>query len=38
MVETKIIHGDSGAHQYQLMIKNILEAGLRYEPQREIVY
>ncbi len=38
MVGTKIIHGDPGAHQYQLLIKDILEAGLRYEPQREIIY
>ncbi len=38
MVGTKIIRGASEAHQFQLLIKNILEAGLRYEPQREIVY
>jgi len=38
MLGTKIIRGDSEAHHYQLLIKHILEAGVRYEPGREIVY
>ncbi len=38
MVGTKIIRGEPEAFQFQLLIKNILNAGLRYEPDREIVY
>ena len=38
MVGTKIIRGEPEAFQFQLLIKNILDAGLRYEPDREIVY
>ncbi|HQT91015.1 MAG TPA: fatty acid--CoA ligase [Candidatus Kryptobacter bacterium] len=38
MVGTKIIRGEPEAYQFQLLVKNILNAGLRYEPDREIVY
>ncbi len=38
MAGTKIIRGVQEAHHFQLLIKQILEAGLRYEPGREIVY
>ncbi len=38
MTGTKIIRGVQEAHHFQLLIKQILEAGLRYEPGREIVY
>ncbi len=38
MVGTRIIRGTPEAYQFQLLIKHLLSAGLRYEPQREIVY
>ncbi len=38
MVGTKMIRGEPEAYQFQLLIKNILISGMRYEPDREIVY
>ena len=38
MLGTRIIRGTPEAYQFQLLIKHLLNAGLRYEPQREIVY
>ncbi len=38
MVGTRIIRGEPEAYQFQLLVKNILNSGMRYEPDREIVY
>lgn len=38
MMETKILTPTKSAYQYQLLIKNLLLSGERYEPDREIVY
>jgi fatty-acyl-CoA synthase len=38
MAQTRILPAAKNAHQYQLLIKQLLLSGPRYSPDQEIVY